>query len=89
MLVKNDVPSRKGLFSAMHRWGGIYRDVEFEATPQTFIDDAGVRGLFDEKAAEVHVAVGGSRSCATAKTGGSQLVATAVNRCKSATLHRS
>ena len=88
-LVKNDVPSRKGLFSAMHRWGGIYRDVEFEATPQTFIDDAWVRGLFDEKAAEVHVTLGGSRSCATAKTGGSQLVATAVNRCKSATLHRS
>ena len=56
-LVKNDVPSRKGLFSAMHRWGGIYRDVEFEATPQTFIDDAWVRGLFDEKSAEVHVAV--------------------------------
>ena len=76
-LVKNDVPSRKGLFSAMHRWGGIYRDVEFEATPPSFIDDVWVRGLFDEKAAEVHVTVGGSRSCATAKTGGSQLVATA------------
>ncbi len=58
--VKNDVPSRKGLFSAMHRWGGIYRDVEFEATPQTFIDDAWVRGLFDEKAAEVHVSVTGT-----------------------------
>ena len=57
VLVKNDVPSRKGLFSAMHRWGGIYRDVEFEATPQSFIDDAWVRGLFDEKAAEVHVVV--------------------------------
>ena len=25
--VRNDVPSRKGLFSAMHRWGGLYRDV--------------------------------------------------------------
>ena len=55
---KNDVPSRKGLFSAMHRWGGLYRDMEFEATPQTFIDDAWVRGLFDEKAAEVHVEIG-------------------------------
>ena len=58
--MKNDVPSRKGLFSAMHRWGGIYRDVEFEATPQTFIDDAWVRGLFDEKSAEVHVTVNGT-----------------------------
>ena len=57
----NTVPSRKGLFSAMHRWGGLYRDVEFEATPQTFIDDAWVRGLFDEKAAEVHVEIGRAR----------------------------
>ena len=55
--VNNVRPSRKGLFSAMHRWGGIYRDIELEATPQTFIDDAWVRGLFDEKSAEVHVAV--------------------------------
>ena len=60
--VKNDVPSRKGLFSAMHRWGGIYRDVEFEATPQTFIDDAWVRGDFDKREAEVHVTVGGVNS---------------------------
>ena len=55
--VNNVVPSRKGLFSAMHRWGGIYRDVELEATPQTFIDDAWVRGDFDGKAAEAHVTV--------------------------------
>ncbi len=33
--VNNALPSRK-----VHRWGGIYRDVEIEATPQTFIDDA-------------------------------------------------
>lgn len=56
--VNNLAPSRKGLFSAMHRWGGIYRDVEFEATPQTFIDDVWVRGDFDEKSAEVHVEIG-------------------------------
>ena len=73
----NTVPSRKGLFSAMHRWGGLYRDVEFEATPQTFIDDAWVRGVFDEKAAEVHVEVGGSQLVATANTGGSRSCATA------------
>ena len=58
-LVKNDVPSRKGLFSGVNRWGGIYRDVEFEATPQTFIDNAWVRGDFDKREAEVHVTVGG------------------------------
>ena len=74
-LVKNDVPSRKGLFSAMHRWGGIYRDVEFEATPQTFIDDAWVRGLFDEKAAEVHVEV-----CANAARGAPQTCAAVAGR---------
>ena len=38
--VNNVRPSRKGLMSAMHRWGGIYRDVELEATPHEFIDDA-------------------------------------------------
>ena len=57
--VNNALPSRKGLMSNVHRWGGIYRDVELEAMPETFIDDAWVRGLFDEKAAEVHVAVAG------------------------------
>ena len=56
--VNNALPSRKGLMSNVHRWGGIYRDVEIEATPQTFIDDAWVRGDFDEKAAEVHVMIG-------------------------------
>ena len=53
----NRCPSRKGLMSAMHRWGGVYRAVELEATPKTFIDDAWVRGNFDEKAAEVNVEV--------------------------------
>ena len=55
--VNNVRPSRKGLMSAMHRWGGLYRDVEIEATPQNFIDDAWVRGDFDKREAEVHVAV--------------------------------
>ena len=57
--VSNAVPSRKGLMSAMHRWGGIYRDIELEATPQTFIDDVWVRGDFDARTAEAHVSVGG------------------------------
>ena len=55
--VNNVRPSRKGLMSAMHRWGGIYRDIEIEATPRTFIDDAWIRGDFDERTAEVHVSV--------------------------------
>ena len=57
--VNNALPSRKGLMSNVHRWGGIYRDVELEATPETRIDDAWVRGDFDGKAAEVKVKVGG------------------------------
>ena len=56
-VVRNDVPSRKGLLSAMHRWGGLYRDVELEATPETFIDDAWVRGDFDAQCALVNVEV--------------------------------
>ncbi len=52
--VSNVLPSRKGLFSAVHRFGGLYRDVELEATPDTRIDYAWVRGDFDGRTAEVH-----------------------------------
>ena len=62
--INNVVPSRKGIFSAMHRWGGIYRDIEIEATPQTFIDDAWMRGDFDKREAEVHVTVEGAYASA-------------------------
>ena len=55
--VMNMLPSRRGNMNSINHWGGILRDIELEATPQTFIDDAWVRGLFDEKAAEVHVSV--------------------------------
>ena len=57
--VDNRKTSRKGLMSYLHRWGGIYRDVELEATPQVFVDDAWVRGDFDRRSAEVHVEMGG------------------------------
>lgn len=55
--VNNVLPSRKGLFSSTHRFGGLYRDVELEATPDTRIDYAWVRGEFDQQAAEVHATV--------------------------------
>ncbi len=55
--VNNIPPSRKGLFSIVHRFGGLYRDVELEATPDTRIDYAWVRGDFDKQAAEVHATV--------------------------------
>ncbi|MBE7558309.1 hypothetical protein HS125_04945 [bacterium] len=37
-LVRNDVPSRKGVFNWMHRFGGLYRGVELEATGDPFIE---------------------------------------------------
>jgi hypothetical protein len=60
--VNNAMPSRKGLFSAHHRFGGLYRDVELEATPDTRIDYAWVRGDFDKQTAEVHASI----ACAAA-----------------------
>ena len=57
----NVVGARNAQPSATHRWGGIVRDIELEATPQVFIDDAWVRGDFDRQEAEVHVAIEGKR----------------------------
>ena len=56
-MVRNDLPSRMGQVSSLHRWGGIYRDVELEATPATWVDNCWVESAFDRKAAIVHVAV--------------------------------
>jgi lysophospholipase L1-like esterase len=83
--VNNILPSRKGLMSIIHKWGGLYRDIELEATPQTFIDDAYVRGLFDEKSAEVHIAVENAK---TAKQE-TQIRITIDNECVSKTLAKS
>jgi len=55
--VNNVLPSRKGQFVATHRFGGLYRDVELEATPDMRIDDAWVRGDLDHQTAEVHATV--------------------------------
>ena len=41
----------------MHRWGGLYRDVEIEATPDMRIDNIWVRGDFDKQVAEIHATV--------------------------------
>ena len=65
--VNNALPSRKGLFSSTHRFGGLYRDVELEATPDTRIDYAWVRGDFDQQAAEVHATLAYSDSVCSLK----------------------
>ncbi len=55
--VVNCGTSRLGGLASMNYWGGILRDVEIEATPRTFIDDAWVRGDFDGKQAQARVTV--------------------------------
>ncbi|MDD4016379.1 MAG: hypothetical protein PHV28_00410 [Kiritimatiellae bacterium] len=56
-LVRNDLPSRKGSTSWRHRAGGLYRDVEIEATPVTWIDSVRVAGDFDRREAVVYATV--------------------------------
>ena len=58
-LVRNDVAARKGEIAAIHCFGGLYRDVELEATPATWIDNVWVQGEFDKKAAVVHATIRG------------------------------
>ena len=60
VVVSNAAPSKLGSAEAASCFGGILRPLELESTPQTFIDDAWVRGDFDSRAAEAHVAVSGS-----------------------------
>lgn len=55
----NVVGARNAQPSATHRWGGIVRDIELEATPEVFIDDAWVRGDFDRREAQIKVTVDG------------------------------
>ena len=82
--VVNDVSSRNGLCSVNH-WGGILRDIEFEATPSVcFIDDAWVRGDFDGRRAEVKVKVEGER-----KTGSFSLRVTVEDATREVSLRRS
>ena len=57
VMADNAVASRGGPPASCNRWGGIWRDVELEATPQTFVDDVYVRGDFDAREARICVAV--------------------------------
>jgi beta-galactosidase len=53
--VRNDVPSRKGLMAWIDRFGGIYRSVELDATPDLLIDDAYVIGDLDHRQCITHI----------------------------------
>lgn len=56
-LVRNDAPSRCGLFHANECIGGFYRDVELEATPNVYVDDVWARGDFANRSADIRVYV--------------------------------
>ena len=58
-VVSNYAASRRGCFNYYNKWGGILRDIEFQATPHVCIDDAWVRGDFDGRGAEAHVELTG------------------------------
>jgi beta-galactosidase len=53
--VRNDVPSRKGVFNWIHRFGGLYRSVELEATGNYSIDYAYIEPFLDEKKVKAHI----------------------------------
>lgn len=57
--VANGIPTRRGCMAGVNNYGGLIRDVELEATPRAFIDDAWVRGDFDGRRALVNVALSG------------------------------
>lgn len=55
--VRNDVPSAKGMMNWVHRFGGLYRSVELEATPEVFIDEVYTEPDLDAGAVRVQVQV--------------------------------
>ena len=57
-LIRNDVPSRTGQMSSTHIWGGIYRDIELEATPETRLDNVECFGNFDDKNVKIRLVLG-------------------------------
>ena len=59
--VRNDVPSGKGLMNWIHRFGGLYRSAEIDATPAVALDDVYVSGDVDRQRAAVHVGLRISR----------------------------
>ena len=63
--VSNYHPTRNTQLDSYSRWGGIWRDVELEATPRdVWIDDAYVRGDFATMRADVRVTLGGDTNAA-------------------------
>ncbi|MBP5285770.1 MAG: hypothetical protein ILO34_06635 [Kiritimatiellae bacterium] len=51
---------RKGVVNHCHRWGGLYRTIELEATQDVWIDDVYIRTDFDRREARAEVEIGGA-----------------------------
>jgi len=82
----NKVGCRNTQCDSANKWGGLVRDVELEASPETCIDDAWVRGDFDGRAAEAHVRVDGvlPQGCAVRVTVDGRTAETAVTAANAA-----
>ncbi len=59
-LVRNDVPARIGLYNVNERFGGFYRSVELEATPDVYVDDVWAITNLPKKTVEARVYVKGT-----------------------------
>jgi len=55
ILVRNDVPSRRGQSNCVAQYGGIFRSIELEATESMMIDDVYVTPLVEKSTAQVRV----------------------------------
>jgi beta-galactosidase/beta-glucuronidase len=57
VLVRNDVPSRRGESNCVRMYGGIFRGLELEATPDVLIDNVYAEPRWAQRTVRLHVAL--------------------------------
>lgn len=57
VLVRNDLPGRRGESNCVRMYGGLFRSVELDATPDVLIDNAYAEPLLDRQKVRIHVAL--------------------------------
>jgi hypothetical protein len=57
VLVRNDIPSRRGESNCVRTYGGLFRSVELDATPAVSLDYVYSEPLIDQKKVRLHVAL--------------------------------
>jgi len=67
VLVRNDVPSRRGESNCTRAYGGLFRGVELEATPSVSIDYAFAEPIFDEAKVRFHLSLRNATEVAPAE----------------------